>query len=240
MLQPKSIITYSPSLEACCSRCPAAHSALCSVFDPQSRRELETIGHQVQLERNALLYEQHAPAERIFNLIEGLLTVERSTSCGQRQIVALIFPGDFIGLSFSEKYNFTVRAVTPSLACAFQRKKFLDICETFPDIKARVATIQNMILGRVLDQVLILGQKKAHERLSFLLTQLIERQKLKPGEKLTLQLTRQDIADHLGLTMETVSRAFTRLRNDGLIDLTGSKQVTICSPAELKRLASSQ
>lgn len=240
MPQARSIIPYHPSLEDFCSRCPAAESALCSVFDRESRRALEPIGYQIRLGRSECLCEQYAPADRIFNLIEGMLTVERTTTCGQRQIVAFLFPGDFLGLSFSKRYDYTVRAVAPSRACAFKREGFLDTCERFPEIKARVATIHNMILARVLDQLFTLGQKKAHERLSFLLVQLMERQRIKPGEALPLQITRQDIADYLGLTMETVSRAFTRLRNEGLIELTGSKQVRICSPARLRDMASNQ
>lgn len=240
MLHTRSVIPYRPSLEEFCNRCPAADSALCSVFDSQSRMALEPIGCQIRLDRGEFLCEQYAPAERIFNLIEGMLTVERTTTCGQRQIVAFLFPGDFLGLSFSDRYDYTVRAVVPSRACAFQRDEFLATCDRFPEIKARVAAIHNMILARVLDQLFTLGQKKAHERLSFLLVQLMERQRVEPGQIMTLQITRQDIADYLGLTMETVSRAFTRLRSEGLIELTGSKQVRICSPERLRDMASNQ
>ena len=236
----RSIIQYTPSLEAMCEQCAAASSALCSVFTAEHRLALEEIGHQVFLARGELLCEQYAPADRIYNLIEGMLTVERTTSCGQRQIVAFLFPGDFLGLSFSDEYDYTVRSLTAAKVCAFQRSPFLKVCEQFPTIKSRVSKIHDMILARVLDQLFTLGQKKAHERVSFLLIQLLERQRGCKDNTLVLHTTRQDIADYLGLTMETVSRAFTRLRQDGLIDLPGSKKVVITDREALRILANNR
>lgn len=93
------------------------------------------------------------------------------------------------------------------------------------------------ILAHTLDQVFALGQKKAHERLCFLLKQLCDRIPAQRDHLIELAMTRQDMADYLGLTIETVSRAFGKLKREGVIDIYSAHTVEILDRATIEELA---
>lgn len=232
-------IPYRKGLAATCASCPAARSALCGSLTDAHRKQLENIGHQVCLEHDDYLFLQHSDAQHIYNVISGVLMIERTTAGGRRQIIAFLFPGDFLGFSFNEFYEYSVRALTQTRLCAFKRNRFITICEDFPELKTQVGRIHNRILGRALDQIFALGQLRAHEKLCFLLWQLSERQGLSGDGRLNLVMSRQDIADYLGLTIETVSRAFGRLKQDGLIRLHRSNRIELIQTDEIAELAAS-
>jgi CRP-like cAMP-binding protein len=97
-------------------------------------------------------------------------------------------------------------------------------------------TIRDNVLARALDQIFTLGQKKAHERVCFLIMQLFERQQQEKNSTLELVMQRQDIANYLGLTTETVSRAFTKLKTDGLLEVNGNS-IKIVDIETVERLA---
>ncbi len=109
----------------------------------------------------------------------------------------------------------------------FPRLSFLSLCDTSKQLKRNVDVITNKVMLRLFDQLFAIGQKKAHERLCFLLQQLKERQTIKGGYSFELFMSRQDIADYLGLTLETVSRAFSRLQNEGLIEVQSAHHVAV-------------
>jgi len=100
-----------------------------------------------------------------------------------------------------------------------------------------VRSIGGNILAHTLDQVFALGQKKAHERVCFLLKQLSSWQPSQQAHRLELLMTRQDIADYLGLTIETVSRAFGKLKREGVIDIYSAHTVEILDRDTVEALA---
>ena len=126
----------------------------------------------------------------------------------------------------------------PSTVVALKRKEFFQISDQLPNLKHNMDAITTNILFRAFDQVCALGQKKAHERICFLLNQLLERMPGAGPDQLVLPMTRRDIADYLGLTNETVSRAFAKLIKLGIIDVDNIYTITIRNPELLKQLAS--
>jgi CRP/FNR family transcriptional regulator len=183
------------------------------------------------------LFHQHTQARSVYMLEEGMLMMERSSSTGRRQVMAFMHPGNFIGITHKEHYEFTVSALTPATIRDIPLKPFITLQDNVPRLKDNVRSIGGNILAHTLDQVFALGQKKAHERLCFLLKQLSDRLPRQTSHMLELVMTRQDIADYLGLTIETVSRAFGKLKREGIIDIYSAHTVEILDVTTVEELA---
>ena len=186
------------------------------------------------------LFHQHSPANRVYNVIEGTAMVERTSSSGRRQILGFLFPGDFIGLTHSNYFEYSVKSLSKAQLCEFQREQLFALSEKLPNLKSNVEQISANVLARALDQIYILGQKKAHERLCFLFIQMLERMPGAIPQQINLPMTRQDIADYLGLTIETVSRSFAKLKQEGLIATPSPQRLQILDLEQTELLASAE
>ena len=218
--------------------CPTQGSSLLNNLNEQELSQLNNIVHLVNLDSNEYLLHQKSPATHVYNIMSGTLLVERIGLSGRRQILAFLFPGDFFGFAHNQFFEFSVLSLTPSRAAAFKRKEFFQISDHLPNLKHNMDAITTNVLFRAFDQVCALGQKKAHERICFLLNQLLHRMPGAQPDQLELPMTRRDIADYLGLTNETVSRAFAKLIRAGIISVDNIYTIKILELDELKRLAS--
>ncbi len=179
------------------------------------------------LDSGDYLFHQHTHARSVYMLEDGMLMMERSSSTGRRQVMAFMQPGNFIGIPHNQHYDYTVSALQDSRVREIPFKPFVALQDKLPGLMENVRGIGGNILAHTLDQVFALGQKKAHERVCFLLIQLAERAPVPNCRTVDLIMTRQDIADYLGLTIETVSRAFGKLKREGLIDIYSAHTVEI-------------
>ena len=200
-------------------------------------QRLDALASFRSLDSGGYLFHQHTPAKSVYVLEAGMLMMERSSSTGRRQVMAFMQPGNFIGIPHNQHYDYTVSALQTSRVREMPLKPFIELQDEIPRLKENVRGIGGSILAHTLDQVFALGQKKAHERVCFLLKQLSDRA-AKPGlRSLELVMTRQDIADYLGLTIETVSRAFGKLKREGVIDIYSAHTVEILDVDTLEELA---
>ena len=183
------------------------------------------------------LFHQHTPGKSVYMLEEGMLMMERSSSTGRRQVMAFMMPGNFIGITYNEHYEFTVSALMPSRVREIPSRPFEALQDEIPKLKENVRRIGGNILAHTLDQVFALGQKKAHERVCFLLKQLSDRFPDNQRKLIDLVMTRQDIADYLGLTIETVSRAFGKLKREEVINIFAAHKVEILDQEALDEMA---
>ncbi|MEH6570630.1 MAG: Crp/Fnr family transcriptional regulator [Halioglobus sp.] len=190
-----------------------------------------------KLKTGEYLFHQHTPGASVYMLEEGTLMMERSSSTGRRQVMAFMHPGNFIGITHNEHYDFTVSALTGSKIREIPVNPFIALQDNVPQLKENVRRIGGNILAHTLDQVFALGQKKAHERVCFLLKQLSDRIPDRQNHLIELVMTRQDIADYLGLTIETVSRAFGKLKREGIIEIYSAHTVEILDKKTIEELA---
>jgi CRP/FNR family transcriptional regulator len=154
-------------------------------------------------------------AVHIFDVLEGVLRVYRIMSDGRRAIIGFIHPGDVLGVSFQDRYLFTAETVTEVKVRRFARGRFLAMINESPALRPQLFAILCDEMSAAQDQMLLLGRKTAEERVvSFLLA--IHRKRA-TGAWIELPMSRQDMADYLGLTIETVSRMMTSLTRRGLI-----------------------
>ena len=208
-----------------------------SGLDPEASAKLSALASKRSLEPGDRLFMQHTPARSVYVLESGTLIMERSSSSGRRQVVAFMQPGNFIGITHDGHYDFSVSALTKAVITDIPLALFVALQDELPQLKENVRRIGGNILAHALDQVFALGQKKAHERVCFLLKQLSDRLPENRVKEIELVMTRQDIADYLGLTIETVSRAFGRLKREGLIEVFSAHTVVIRNMEAVTELA---
>ncbi len=174
-------------------------------------------------------------AVQIFDVLEGVLRVYRAMSDGRRAIVGFIHPGDVIGVSFQNRYLFTAEAVTEVKVRRFARGRFFAMVNQSPALQPQLFALLCDEMSAAQDQMLLLGRKTAEERVvSFLLA--IYRKRAK-GAEIELPMSRQDMADYLGLTIETVSRMMTSLTRRGLIAAGARHVVALRKLSTLREIA---
>jgi CRP/FNR family transcriptional regulator len=177
-------------------------------------------------------------------VLSGVIKLSKTLSDGRQQIVALLFPGDFLGRPYRAEFPYTAETATKVHLCCYGRSYFQDFLEEQSDLK-------QLFLERTLDSVdaardwmLLLGRKSAPEKVAALLLTILRRTsqscpECEPGpcRQLTLPLTRTEMADYLGLRLETVSRQLKQLEAIGTIKRVDPRHIAVCDAQALARAA---
>ncbi len=180
--------------------------------------ELHRIGTSVAFARGRLLAEQGNSAEHIFRVEHGAARVVRQLADGRRCITRFLMAGDYFGLAESGTYKSSVEAITDTRVVRYQRSALDRLCEQNACASRRLLALLGRQLSAAQDSLVLIGQKSALERLSSFLLSMAERSE-HDGSAVALPMDRSDIADYLGLRIETVSRILTALRRRKVIDL---------------------
>ena len=185
------------------------------------------------------IFDEADTAEHVYNVTGGAVKIYKLLPDGRRQITGFLLPGDFLGLTHKEAYAYSAEALVPTTLCRFPRRKLEGLLDEMPKLEQRLLGMASHELAAAQDQMMLLGRKSARERVvSFLLMMSnAAMRRGKPADPVFLPMNRSDIADYLGLTIETVSRTFTQLRKQGLIGLVDEKQVRLLKPEALREIA---
>ncbi len=200
------------------------------------------------LKAGEVLIHAGADADQVFNIVDGTLMVSRIGNDGRRQVLSFLFRDNFVGLSATDTYFFSVQAVTPATVVCRPRHALEKRLEQDPVAERAFLSMVFRVLENALDLVYSLGQRTAVERLAVFLLYLRHRHLLAEnlGEEavelatVDLCMSRQDIADFLGLKKETVSRSFTQLDEQGLISRPDNFHAVILDLDGLRQLAGIQ
>jgi CRP-like cAMP-binding protein len=179
------------------------------------------------------------PVTSVYQVEAGHTCLYRLLPDGRRQVIDFAYPGDYVGLGAVGHHTVSAQASERTRLQAFPVSAFRDLARTNPDLSLSLyeAVSQELLAAREL--LMTVCQRTALERVAAFLLALSRRNERR-GEaalELVLPMTRTDIADFLGLTIETVSRTFTKLRQDGVIDLEQCIIVTICDVDRLVALS---
>ena len=178
-------------------------------------------------------------SDYVYEVIEGVVKLYMLTADGRLLITGFAYPGQILALDAAARYVTTAEAVTPTKLCQYPRAKFERVIDEHPPLARQLFAIVAQDLSAARSQMLLLGRKSATERLASFLLHLSERN-AKRGENpdlIALPMSRGDIGDYLGLTIETVSRTMTRLRQLGVLDLNQHRRVAIRDRARLSEIA---
>jgi CRP/FNR family transcriptional regulator len=181
------------------------------------------------------------PADHIFTITAGTAKLFKLLPDGRRQITGFASKGTFLGLAVSSSYAFNAEAVEDSQVCRFSRTRLRHLIDDFPAMERRLLDVASNELVAAQEQMLLLGRKTARERVaSFLLArECVPAGFVLPLAKgrILLPMARTDIADYLGLTVETISRTMTRLRSERLIEMRSPTEIVLCNHDGLEALA---
>ena len=175
----------------------------------------------------------------VFQVIEGCLRLFRVLPDGRRAITGFAFAGQVLGLTSHDRHGSTAEAVTPVKLRRLSRRAFHSTVDASPELRPQLLGLICHEMASAEEQSVMLGCKKAEERLASFLVATARRTgaDLHFPIELELPMSRQDIADYIGLTIETVSRTFTKFKREGLISLEGHRTVRVRRMRNLVELA---
>lgn len=233
-----SMSSYPP---VSCGDCPIRHRAVCSECDHEELNVLETLKSYKSYERGQTIVWAEEKLTHLSSIVSGVATLNRSLEDGRCQIVGLLLASDFIGRPDRASVAHDVVAATDISLCRFEKPVFEDLLRRSPSLLRQLLRKTNDDLDAARDWMVLLGRKTAREKVAGFLAMLAVRSIQKniapatDGVTLTLPLPRKDLADYIGLTIETTSRQFTHLKQDGIIALLPQNGVLIPNLANLFR-----
>jgi len=222
-----------------CGSCGARPLGVCAELNARELGRMALGSTRVCARAGETLFHEGDNNPFVFNIVEGALKLYRLMPDGRRQITGFLFRGDFLGLGSRGPAAFTAQALSPINTCRFRRGDFDQLLNEMPKLERRLVEMAGDELLAAQEQILLLGRKTARERLASFIVRAAERQQRlgEPTDRVRLPMTRLDIADYLGLTIETVSRTMTQFRTTGLIRLTAIDELIVLDPAALGALA---
>lgn len=225
--------------ESACSTCEARPFSVCNSLHDDDLAHLDAIAERASVPTGDALVRQGDAAEHVFNISSGSVRVCKLLPDGRRQITGFLFAGDFIGLAAGETYAFSVEAVEDTTLCRFRKNEYRALIRERPALETALLTRAMHELAVAQNQMLLLGRKTARERLASFLLDLPAKDpsRLLEDNHVHLPMTRTEIADYLGLTIETVSRELTRLKTAGLVRMLALNELRLEQPERLRAVA---
>ena len=194
---------------------------------------IELMGALVPFARNAEIYGENEPAEYLYKVVSGTVRTYKVLVDGRRQIGAFYLPGDMFGLETGDEHTFSAEAITDCKITVIKRSAVVALAARDNNLAQQMWALTAGELHRAQDHILVLI-KSAQERVAGFLLEMTRRT---PGSAaIELPMSRQDIADYLGLTIETVSRTLTQLEKAGAIELPSSRRILLRNRSALMRL----
>jgi CRP/FNR family transcriptional regulator len=202
-----------------CSTCKTRHLSVCDALGPV---ELITFDHIVQhrdFPGHTLLFEEGAKADFVYSLSGGTVRLFRLLPDGRRQILGFAITGDFLGTTMSETHEYAAEAVDAIRICRIPRSGFQKMLDEKPHLIKKLHQVAGREMQQLQSQLVLVGRRSAEERVAaFLLGHRERLARVQPKSvTVPLAMSRQDIADFLGLTIETVSRTISKLAREKLI-----------------------
>ncbi|MEM1386625.1 MAG: Crp/Fnr family transcriptional regulator [Pseudomonadota bacterium] len=227
-----SVLPDSSAAPAVCAACAVRNSSLCGVLSDGEIGDLNAIAHRKRLQPGQFHVLEGDRSVEFANVTSGVAKLVRGSGDGRTQIVGLLFPSDFIGgalgTSAHRQEPHSIEAASPLELCLFPRDGFQRLMRRYPALEHKLLerTLTDLEVAR--EWMVLLGRKTAQERVATFLLYVADRMArhgCHAGLGFDLPLGRSDIADHIGLTLETVSRQITKLRSDGILEMHGARHV---------------
>ncbi len=221
------------SFEKDCSECPIRHRAVCARCEPDELDRLESMRFYRHYKAGQTIVWSGDDMAFVGSVVAGIATLSQTMEDGRRQMVGLLLPSDFLGRPGRSRAPYDVTATTDLTLCCFKRKPFEGLMVSTPHVAQRLLEMTLDELDAAREWMLLLGRKTAREKIASLIAIIARRDAAlnhhNPAAAFTfdLPMTREAMADYLGLTLETVSRQVSALKRAGVIELVGKRTVTI-------------
>lgn len=216
-----------------CTDCPIRHRAVCARCESDELERLEEIKYYRNYEAGQSIAWAGDEMGFVASVVRGVATLSQTLEDGRTQMVGLLLPSDFLGRPGRVTSPYDVTAVSDVTLCCFRRKPFEHLMVTTPHVSERLLDMTLDELDAAREWMLILGRKTAREKIASLLTIIARREAavglapVKGPIVIDLPLTREAMADYLGLTLETVSRQVSTFKREGVIVLDGKRRILV-------------
>jgi len=235
--QDPGVLTHT--LPQDCAHCAVRDMAVCTALSGPELERLSAISVSRNFATGETLFRAEDAAAMVGTVIRGTIKTYKLLADGRQQIVGFLFPGDFVGSPTQETHHVFAEALTPIELCVFPFSAVQRLIREMPNLERRLLAVAHEDLDLAQDWMLLLGRKTAQERLATFLLLLVNKANVRGIHTgaIELPMNRGEIADYLGLTIETVSRQFSKLKKAGLIRVDDSHAVTIKQPERLAEIA---
>jgi CRP/FNR family transcriptional regulator, anaerobic regulatory protein len=216
-----------------CGDCPIRHRAVCARCEGDELARLDSMKYYRSFQAGQTVVWSGDRMDFVASVVSGIATLTQTMEDGRRQMVGLLLPADFVGRPGRPTATYDVTAASDLVMCCFRRKPFEDMMSTTPHVAQRLLEMTLDELDAAREWMLLLGRKTAREKIASLLAIIARRDaglKLRMAKgaiAFDLPLTREEMADYLGLTLETVSRQMSALKRDGVIELEEKRRIVV-------------
>ncbi len=206
-----------------------------SVASRTFHSSIDLMGAAMPFGRNAEIYGENEPAEYVYKVLSGTVRTYKVLNDGRRQIGTFYFPGEIFGLEIADDHSFSAKAITDWKILVIKRSLLVSLAQRDNEVARQLWSMSAAELQRAQDHLMLLI-KTARERVAGFLLEMAKRSAA--AAEVELPMSRQDIADYLGLTIETVSRTLTSLEKVAAIAVPTSRRIVLRNRAALSRLNS--
>jgi CRP/FNR family transcriptional regulator len=222
-----------------CATCGSRVTGMCRPLDAAALDDVAAEADRLVLPARHVLYQEGDRAAHVFTLVEGTAKLTRLLADGRQQVVGFRFSGDILGFTPGPRHPFAAELLTGARLCRIDRPALDGLLRRFPALERRFLDLCVQELAATQEQLVTVGRRPAEARVAAFLISLAEagRARHRPGAVLDMPMTRADIADFLGLTLETVSRCFTAFRRRGWVREPAHGRVELLDRTALAELA---
>jgi|SRR5208337_4268767 len=216
-----------------CDTCQVHREGLCAVLDDEALAQLYQLSRRKTLPAHNVIFRDGDEADQYFSITSGIVKLVKTLADGHQHIIGLIYQPDFMGQTLNHRHTYSAESATDVELCAYPRAAFDIFLKSHPKLERQIFDMTLRELDFCRDWTLLLGRKCSYERVAGFLLMMARRMPRTGNAQepnsvhLELPFTRAEMADYLGLTLETVSRQFSRLKTNGIIDLPSSRDITI-------------
>ena len=194
---------------------------------------MQLMGATMSYPRNAEIFGENEPADYLYKVISGSVRTYKILADGRRQVGGFYLPGDIFGLQVGDEHTFSAEAITDTKVLVVKRSALTGLASRDAAVARELYSLTGCELRRVQERILLLV-KSAQERVASFLIEMADR--AAAGNTVELPMSRQDIADYLGLTIETVSRTLSGLESAATIEVPSSRRIVLRNRPALNRL----
>jgi CRP/FNR family transcriptional regulator, anaerobic regulatory protein len=226
-----------------CTTCAIRHKAICDALSEEEIKALNRISRRRVVHAGQTILGEGDPNTIFGNIVSGVVKLTKTLDDGRQHIIGLLFASDFLGRAFRQDNPYYAEAATDVELCVFPAGGFEKLLPEHPGLEHRLFEFTLSELDACQEWMLLLARKKAEERVASFLLMIakrvpgMENRDGRQGIHFQLPLSRSEISDCLGLTIETVSRQMTRLKTKGVIELINYREVFIPDVAALQAAA---
>jgi CRP/FNR family transcriptional regulator len=221
-----------------CALCRIRSYSFCRALGEDKLKGFTNISTEKFYTDKQNIFLQNENSDSLYNITEGNIKIYQLLSDGRIQIIGFLYPGDFFGSYNKKKYNYSAESIGKTKVCVFKKELLDSYLEKHMELAKELLNMISHELMLAQDRIGVLGKLNANERMAQFVIN-ISQQRSRIGwqdNPVSLPMTRQDIADYLGLTLETVSREITKLKTSKLIKVLNSKQIYLLDKARLSNL----